>query len=329
MSAKNIFICYRRDDAEGYAGRLYDRLNARFPRRVFMDVTGISPGADFTRVIRDTVGSCHVLIAIIGRHWATMKDAADRRRLDLADDYVRHEIATALSRNITVIPVLVRGAPMPSREVLPPDLAPLSTRNALEITDGDFDHDVHRLIEVLENVCGEPRPVPRAATSTTGRNSCLIFAVIGILAVGGFVLIMFVLGMLAASTNQNSEGAVQPSSQPVYSQPPAAAPSTAQPAYESQPDAYGVNFNPVGHWLVTYEANGVQLQNALVLHANKTYQSEEETGYWDYSPAEKKLNLAGYLEITIERQEGNTFVGHGQLGYATFPIQLSRQSTGE
>src|SRR5688572_4555799 len=152
MSAKNIFICYRRDDAEGYAGRLYDRLNARFPRRVFMDVTGISPGADFTRVISDTVGSCHVLIAIIGRHWATMKDAAERRRLDLADDYVRHEIGTALRRNITVIPVLVRGAQMPSREVLPPDLAPLSTRNALEVTDGDFDHDVQRLIEVLENV---------------------------------------------------------------------------------------------------------------------------------------------------------------------------------
>lgn len=148
MSPKNIFICYRRDDAEGYAGRLFDRLNYRFPRRVFMDVTGISPGADFSRVIQDTVGSCHVLIAIIGRHWITLKDGAtNRRRLDLANDYVRREIATALSRNITVIPILVRGAEMPSSELLPPDLAPLSLRNALEITDGDFDHDVQRLIE--------------------------------------------------------------------------------------------------------------------------------------------------------------------------------------
>ena len=44
---KRIFICYRRDDAEGYAGRIYDRLHARFAGRVFMDVTGINPGADF------------------------------------------------------------------------------------------------------------------------------------------------------------------------------------------------------------------------------------------------------------------------------------------
>src|SRR4030095_11410789 len=27
MIVKNIFICYRRDDAEGYAGRIFDRLN--------------------------------------------------------------------------------------------------------------------------------------------------------------------------------------------------------------------------------------------------------------------------------------------------------------
>ena len=43
MTLKNTFICYRRDDAEGYAGRIYDRLNS-FPGRVFMDVTGIGPG---------------------------------------------------------------------------------------------------------------------------------------------------------------------------------------------------------------------------------------------------------------------------------------------
>src|SRR6266480_2927651 len=211
MSPKNIFICYRRDDAEGYAGRLYDRLDSRFPGRIFMDVTGLSPGADFTRVIQDTVGSCHVLIAIIGRHWATATDASNRRRLDLADDYVRHEIATALSRNITVIPILVRGAEMPSREALPPDLAALSTRNALEISDGDFDHDVERLIEVLENVCGEPRPVATAPTSTA-RSNCLIFAVIGILAGGALLLVVFLL--LLGYSSQNNQSVVQPSANP-------------------------------------------------------------------------------------------------------------------
>ena len=90
MIVKNIFICYRRDDAEGYAGRIFDRLNMRFPNRIFMDVTGISPGADFTRVIQERVGACHALIAIIGKSWLMMADEASRRRLFRDDDYVRH-----------------------------------------------------------------------------------------------------------------------------------------------------------------------------------------------------------------------------------------------
>ena len=159
MPGRNIFICYRRDDAEGYAGRIFDRLNSRFPRRVFMDVMAIRPGADFTRVIQDTVGSCGVLVAIIGRHWLTITDESSRRRIDQPDDYVRHEIASALNRNVMVIPVLVRDAKMPKPELLPPDLTLLAKRNALEITDTDFDHDIQRLITAIEDQLGERRPV--------------------------------------------------------------------------------------------------------------------------------------------------------------------------
>jgi hypothetical protein len=323
MSAKNIFICYRRDDAEGYAGRLYDRLNSRFPRRVFMDVTGISPGADFSRVIQDTVGTCHVLLAIIGKQWTTITDASNRRRLDLPDDYVRHEIATALSRNITVIPILVRGAQMPSREELPPDLAALSTRNALEIGDGDFDHDVHRLIEVLETVCGEARPSANVPTSSS-RSNCLIFALIGILVAGGLAVVVLVLVLLAASTQNSNDNAVQTSSNPqAYQSPAAARQDTPAESSVAQDETDGVSFSPVGRWLVTYEINGIRLQNNLVLHENKTYQSDEETGEWEYSPAERKLSLVGSLEIVIERRDGDSFVGHGRLGYDTFPVRLT------
>ena len=34
MADGKIFICYRREDSGGHAGRIYDRLNARFPGRV-------------------------------------------------------------------------------------------------------------------------------------------------------------------------------------------------------------------------------------------------------------------------------------------------------
>jgi hypothetical protein len=43
MPEGTIFISYRREDSIAYAGRLYDRLEARFGKnRVFMDVEGVS-----------------------------------------------------------------------------------------------------------------------------------------------------------------------------------------------------------------------------------------------------------------------------------------------
>jgi hypothetical protein len=78
-----------------------------------------------------------------------------------------------------------------------------------------------------------------------------------------------------------------------------------------------------GHWIVTFEANGEQVHNDLVLHRNYVFESGDETGHWDYSPDEGKLTLADWLVITIESQEGNAFVGHGQIGYAKFPVRLA------
>ena len=51
-----IFISYRRDDAAGEAGRLFDDLTAKFgPELVFMDVAGIQPGRDFRKVSATSV----------------------------------------------------------------------------------------------------------------------------------------------------------------------------------------------------------------------------------------------------------------------------------
>ena len=48
MKVGNIFISYRRDDSAYAAGRLYDRLSARFgEENIFMDVEGLDPGEDF------------------------------------------------------------------------------------------------------------------------------------------------------------------------------------------------------------------------------------------------------------------------------------------
>ena len=62
---------------------------------------------------------------------------------------MRIELASALRRDIPVVPVLVRGAKMPSAEDLPDDLKELAYRNAVELTHARWKSDVQVLIQAL------------------------------------------------------------------------------------------------------------------------------------------------------------------------------------
>ena len=65
-----IFISYRRDDSAGYAGRLFDYLSAHFgANNIFMDIDTIEPGEDFRKVISRAVGTCDVVLVMIGKLW--------------------------------------------------------------------------------------------------------------------------------------------------------------------------------------------------------------------------------------------------------------------
>ncbi len=142
-----IFISYRRQDSAGHAGRLYDRLVKEFGAdQVFIDVEHIASGDEFDHVIGDTLSSCDVCIVVIGRGWLTSADEHGRRRLDKRDDFVRMEIAAALTRNVRVIPLLVDGASLPLAEALPGDLIRLPSLQAHEIHHYTFHPDVDRLI---------------------------------------------------------------------------------------------------------------------------------------------------------------------------------------
>ncbi|HEX8150635.1 MAG TPA: toll/interleukin-1 receptor domain-containing protein [Pyrinomonadaceae bacterium] len=145
-----VFINYRREDASGYAGRLYEWLSGRFGReRVFMDVSAITPGSDFVKVIEEEVAACEAVLVIIGRQWLDCK-ADGRRRLDDPRDFVRVEIAAALARDALVIPVLVEGAAVPREQDLPDVLKPLARRHALELSDERWEYDAGRLHDTLE-----------------------------------------------------------------------------------------------------------------------------------------------------------------------------------
>jgi TIR domain len=150
-----VFINYRRADSSAHANLLYDWVRERYgAERVFKDVDSIEPGLDFEEAIEKAVESSKVMLVVVGNEWIV--DTQGRRRLDDADDYVRMEIATALRRNIRVIPVLVEGATMPTAADLPEPLAGLVRRHAFELSDARSSADRLTLLRRLDLILEPP-----------------------------------------------------------------------------------------------------------------------------------------------------------------------------
>jgi hypothetical protein len=183
-SADRVFISYRRADSGGWARSLHDKLEERLGEgRAFRDVA-MEGGVDFVQHVESLLDRCEVLLAIIGKRWASITDADGHRRLDDPDDLVRREIARALQRpDVQVIPVLVDGAHLPTKDELPPDLAPLIQRQACELTDSRWEYDVETLIRRVGDLLGQkPRRLSWAGWPIR------VAAVIAILLGGALVL---------------------------------------------------------------------------------------------------------------------------------------------
>jgi hypothetical protein len=158
-----IFVSYRRHDAEGEAGRLFDDLVEQFGEHsVFMDVAAIEVGRDFRKAIDESIATCGVLLAIMGQGWLNEKNESGSRRLEDPTDFVRAEIASALTRDIPVVPVLVRGARMPRADQLPEDIKDLAYRNAVELTHVRWKSDIKLLIRSLRSLLGDSRDIVAA-----------------------------------------------------------------------------------------------------------------------------------------------------------------------
>ncbi len=199
MSGQGIFISYRREDSQGESGRLDDHLRRRYGHsQVFRDVHDSPPGVSFPEHLARTVATCQVTVVVIGARWLQALHARDQGR-----DWVRLEIGTALrSPGVVVIPVLVQGASMPRQEHLPPDLQPLATITALELSDSRWDYDMSRLVAFLDRhlrpvaapIPGrspvlQPAPAAPAARSSVGL-TCGAVALVGLAIVIGLVLVV-------------------------------------------------------------------------------------------------------------------------------------------
>jgi hypothetical protein len=359
MPGVNIFLSYRRDDS-GHAGRLFDHLCRRFPGNVFRDVTGIAPGSDFVRELERKLDSCHVLVVVISKTWLTATNRDGRRRLEDPGDFVRLEVAAGLRRNVCVVPVLVGGAAMPSAEDLPGDLKALATRQAMEITERDFEDDVLRLCQSVERTFGVAPPPPPAYTPPEQKKKSG-WLKLG-LAVGGGAFLMFATLLVLAAISQPSPAAdssgqiivggnlnrhspappsadpAEPAADPKTKATPAASPApkpspavtaqtrTAAPAEEDD------FFSPVGSWrIIRPHAPGFYLIYDLEPGGRVTARSNFGDvpggvgwGVWDYDPDSRQLTTSGRLNNDTPFHAVITLAGREGDTYA-----VSHSSFGE
>lgn len=144
-----IFISYRRDDSQGFAGRLADDLGEQLGTdRVFRDIE-IPAGSDFGEILRRAIAASDVLLVVIGRRWLTPTSGTERSRLFDANDWVRAEIEAALKQGKHLIPVLVGGARIPAADALPDSIRRLCQYQAAVLTDRGWDREVEALAKRL------------------------------------------------------------------------------------------------------------------------------------------------------------------------------------
>ena len=120
----------------------------------------IAPGQQFVDVIDRALDDCDAVLAVIGPGWPSATTKEGVPRLSEPDDFVRQELARALQRNASVVPVLVGGARLPAVEDLPSDLHDLVQRQAVVLHDESWHEDVDGLVRSLR---GEP-PIPTRRT---------------------------------------------------------------------------------------------------------------------------------------------------------------------
>ncbi len=212
-----IFVSYRRKDASGHAGRLFDRLCQHFgAKHVFRDVDDLKAGDDFVEALARAVDSADVFILVIGRDWADARDAQGKRRLDDPHDFIRLELEAAFKRKSLILPVLVEGAPMVEADSLPEPLRPLARRQAIELSEHRWDFDVQELLRRIDEVIGPQR----SGWKTVALRATAAVAVASLLVVAGLNFRFESLGIgrnppkqdtpATSSSTQSNPGAIAP-----------------------------------------------------------------------------------------------------------------------
>ncbi|HLM56072.1 MAG TPA: toll/interleukin-1 receptor domain-containing protein, partial [Pyrinomonadaceae bacterium] len=303
MPAVNIFISYRRDDASAHAGRIFDRLDDRFPGAVFMDVAGLGPGVNFVRAIEQKLASCHLFVVVIGTSWLRILRERDAQADE--PDYVRIELAAALRKGIPVIPLLVQGAQMPRRSDLPDDLKALRDHNAVVIDDHEFRDDLGRLIKAIEGLHPQP-PRPGPSSDFRPKPAGLPFWLtlclgLGAAAIVGVVILVAALNISPGPSNTG------------FDEEPVGGVTPPPPPY-----ANDESFTPAGTWTVT-RRDAQQFVFDLTLGGDGAvvqFPAGTQAGRWNYDEGRRTLMVYapnGGVMVNLRVTSWHDDHFHGQL----------------
>ncbi|WP_454061080.1 toll/interleukin-1 receptor domain-containing protein [Candidatus Nitrospira salsa] len=163
-----IFISYRRNDSEGWAGRLTETLQLAFGEEsVFFDFDSITPSSEWRHALEKGIISCKLLVAIIGPCWSKAMHPSGGLRLDDPDDLVRFELVTALEKGIAILPVLVGNASLPKATELPDVLQRILAFQALVLPSRHWKHEVGSILDIIEELLGRRRAQTPHSLSAT------------------------------------------------------------------------------------------------------------------------------------------------------------------
>ncbi len=115
-----------------------------------MDIDSIPLGVDYVEHLEAAVSQCDVLLCLVGKNWIDVTDEAGSRRLDKENDFVRVEVRKALADKKLTVPIFIDGVQGLDEAKLPPDLKPLSRRQAEFLEFSRFDSDIQRIFSKLQ-----------------------------------------------------------------------------------------------------------------------------------------------------------------------------------
>jgi hypothetical protein len=148
-SRVRAFINYRKGECSEAALLMHNELALRWgDQKVFRDNRSIPPGQVFPGELIDKVRTCRVLLVLFSLGWEEHRGTSGRA-LDDPQDWVRREIEEATAAGAEVVPVLVGARRQLRERNLPPALAHLARRQALQLPHGFAEVEVKCLVDRL------------------------------------------------------------------------------------------------------------------------------------------------------------------------------------